>query len=38
VTPGSGVQRYYAAWYRNASSTYCPPATANVSNGWRITW
>jgi hypothetical protein len=31
---GSGARRYYAAWYRNASTTYCPPATANVTNGW----
>jgi len=36
--PGSGDVRRYAAWYRNASSTFCPPATANVSNGWVITW
>jgi hypothetical protein len=38
VTLGSGAIRYYAAWYRNASSTFCPPATANVTNGLRITW
>jgi hypothetical protein len=38
VTPGSGVTRYYATWYRNASTSFCPPATANVSNGWRIVW
>lgn len=38
VTPGSGARRYYSAWYRNASSTFCPPATANVSNGWVIDW
>jgi len=38
VTVGSGAQRRYAAWYRNASTTFCPPATANVSNGWKITW
>ena len=36
--PGSGDTRRYAAWYRNASSTFCPPATANVTNGWIITW
>ena len=38
VTIGSGARRYYAAWYRNASSTFCPPATANVTNGWMIDW
>lgn len=38
VTPGSGARRYYAAWFRNASTTFCPPATANVSNGWIVDW
>jgi len=38
VIPGTGAQRYYATWYRNASTTFCPPATANVTNGWKITW
>ena len=38
VFPGQGVRRYYAAWYRNASTTFCPPATSNVTNGWRIDW
>jgi hypothetical protein len=38
VTPGSGARRYYATWYRNASTTYCPPATANVTNGWILDW
>jgi len=38
VTPGSGVRRFYATWYRNASTTFCPPATANVTNGWIIDW
>ena len=36
--PGSGATMRYAAWFRNASSTFCPPATANVTNGWAITW
>ena len=36
--PGSGVTMRYAAWFRNASTTFCPPATANVSNGWALTW
>jgi len=38
VTVGSGALRFYAAWYRNASTTFCPPATANVSNGFKIVW
>jgi plastocyanin len=38
VTPGSGARRYYAGWYRNASTTFCPPATANVTNGWILDW
>jgi len=38
VTVGSGATRYYAAWYRNASTSFCPPATANVTNGVKITW
>jgi len=38
VVVGSGARRYYSAWYRNASSSFCPPATANVSNGWRLDW
>jgi len=38
VTVGSGAVRFYAGWYRNASTTFCPPATANVTNGWQITW
>jgi len=38
VFPGQGVRRWYAGWYRNASTTFCPPATANVSNGLTIDW
>jgi hypothetical protein len=38
VTPGSGTRRYYSVWYRNASTSFCPPATANVSNGWIADW
>ena len=38
VTVGSGVRRYYAAFFRNASTTFCPPATANVTNGLRVLW
>jgi hypothetical protein len=38
VTPGSGVVRYYSLHYRNAASTFCPPADANVTNGVRVLW
>jgi len=38
VTPGSGATRYYALFYRSASPTFCPPATANVTNGIRVVW
>ncbi|MBI5362169.1 MAG: hypothetical protein HZA53_03255 [Planctomycetes bacterium] len=38
VTPGSGVVRLYQTYYRNASASFCPPETFNVTNGWRITW
>jgi subtilisin-like proprotein convertase family protein len=38
VAIGGGALRFYAAWYRNASTTFCPPAIGNVSNGWRILW
>jgi hypothetical protein len=38
VTPGSGARRYYALWFRNASTSFCPPATANVTNGYRLDW
>jgi hypothetical protein len=36
--PGSGLTGYYQAFYRNAAAGFCPPATFNISNGFRITW
>ena len=36
--PGSGITAYYQTYYRNASASFCPPATFNVSNGYRVTW
>ncbi len=36
--PGSGLLRTYQASYRNAAASFCPPATANVTNGYRIVW
>ncbi|MBK7876612.1 MAG: hypothetical protein IPJ77_12845 [Planctomycetes bacterium] len=38
VTPGSGVLRYYAAYYRNASLGFCPPHTFNITNGRILRW
>jgi hypothetical protein len=38
VVVGSGTERYYSAWYRNASTTFCPPGTANLTNGFRTLW
>ena len=38
VLPGSGATRYYSLFYRNASTTFCPPATANGTNGVRVRW
>ncbi|MBI5363072.1 MAG: VCBS repeat-containing protein [Planctomycetes bacterium] len=38
VTPGSSSLRYYGVYYRNAATSFCPPATHNISNGWKILW
>ena len=39
ATPiGSGLVAYYQTYYRNAASTFCPPETFNVTNGFIITW
>jgi hypothetical protein len=38
VTPGSGATRYYSVFYRSPAATFCPPATANVTNGMRVIW
>ena len=39
ATPvGSGLTGWYQTYYRNASTAFCPPATFNVTNGWRILW
>lgn len=36
--PGSGLTGFYQTYYRNASATFCPPETFNISNGYQITW
>ena len=38
VTPGSGALRHYSVFYRSSAATFCPPATANVTNGVRVIW
>lgn len=38
ATIGHGVTRRYQAYYRDASATFCPPDTFNVSSGVSITW
>ncbi|MBK7878160.1 MAG: FG-GAP repeat protein [Planctomycetes bacterium] len=33
-----GTTRYYQVFYRNASAVFCPPGTANWTNGLAVTW
>lgn len=37
VGPGSG-RRFYQVFYRNASASFCPPATFNGTSGWIYDW
>lgn len=37
VVPGSGAERSYQTYYRNAAS-FCTPATFNVTNAWHVVW
>jgi subtilisin family serine protease len=34
----SGMRRYYAVYYREPSTSFCPGAIFNVSNGFQIAW
>ncbi|MBK7875940.1 MAG: hypothetical protein IPJ77_09335 [Planctomycetes bacterium] len=36
--PGSGLTARYQVYFRNAAAGFCPPASFNVSNGWRLVW
>jgi hypothetical protein len=36
--PGSGIQAWYGAYYRNAAAAFCPPATFNTTNSYTILW
>ncbi|MBI5363249.1 MAG: hypothetical protein HZA53_08725 [Planctomycetes bacterium] len=38
VVVGSGAERNYLVYYRNASAAFCPPETFNATNGFRIVW
>ncbi|MBK7877146.1 MAG: hypothetical protein IPJ77_15615 [Planctomycetes bacterium] len=38
VAVGSGAIRHYLVYYRNAAAAFCPPATFNATNGFRVTW
>ncbi|MBI5362767.1 MAG: VCBS repeat-containing protein [Planctomycetes bacterium] len=33
-----GTTRYYQVFYRNAATAFCPPGTANWTNGLAVTW
>ncbi|MBI5364344.1 MAG: hypothetical protein HZA53_14285 [Planctomycetes bacterium] len=35
---GSGIVANYQLYYRNASASFCPPATFNASNAVRVVW
>ncbi|MFO1010754.1 MAG: choice-of-anchor E domain-containing protein [Planctomycetota bacterium] len=35
---GSGLVGSYQVGYRNSATAFCPPATANITNGCRIVW
>jgi len=34
----AGQTRYYQAYYRNAAPAFCPPGTANYTNGVAVVW
>jgi len=36
--PAAGATRYYQVFYRNAAPAFCPPGTANYTNGVAIVW
>jgi hypothetical protein len=36
--PGSGLLGIYGAYYRNAAAAFCPPATFNITNSYKILW
>jgi Tol biopolymer transport system component len=34
----AGTRRYYQVYYRDASATFCPPKTFNISNAIEVLW
>ncbi|MBK7876738.1 MAG: VCBS repeat-containing protein [Planctomycetes bacterium] len=38
VSLGMPQTRHYQVFYRNAAATFCPPGTANWTNGLSIVW
>jgi hypothetical protein len=38
TSPPSGVERYYATFYRNSAVGWCNAATFNITNSYRLTW
>ena len=34
----AGQTLYYQAFYRNAAPAFCPPGTANYTNGIAVVW
>jgi hypothetical protein len=38
AVPGTGTTLWYQVFYRNAAAAFCPPATANVTNGIVVVW
>ena len=38
LLPPAGGLRFYQAFYRNAAAGFCPPGTANYTNGLLVAW
>src|SRR5262249_19065281 len=36
--PSAGGTRHYQVYYRDAAPIFCPPATANWTNGLSLVW
>lgn len=38
IPSGGAVTRYYQAWYRDASVSFCSPSRFNLTNGLEVVW
>jgi hypothetical protein len=38
MIPAAGTTRFYQGFYRNAASSFCPPAGSNRTNGFVLVW